>query len=79
MADGRTPERRAENSADNPSGDRTNRASDHKVCTSPAAAPTMSPRAMGEIVATAIVVVIATKNRRTFSPPLFLELPTYAA
>jgi hypothetical protein len=33
MTDGWTPERRAENSADNPSGDRTNRASDHKACT----------------------------------------------
>jgi hypothetical protein len=30
MTDGRTPERRAESSADNPSGDRANRASDHK-------------------------------------------------
>ncbi len=33
MTDRRTPERLAENSADDPSGDRANRASDHKART----------------------------------------------
>jgi hypothetical protein len=34
---------------------------------------------IGKIIATAIMVVNTSKNRRILSPPLFLELPTYAA